>query len=568
MLRLALTVCLAAFPLLGDAPEAVPSRITRVVAYPQHAEITREVTFDAVAGENLVSFGDLVPILNPYTLRATVSPGARVTGTESRTIFLKESLSEEINRLDVRIRELQDAVAVEAKAGERLEEEAAFYRIIKTRLAQDVGREVHESSVTVTNWQEVLRFVGEGLADNDAARTGIELRVRDLENELQALLKERAAFDERQPKEMKAVEVAFVSEAAARHDVRIHYMVPAAKWRPSYDVHLDREHGEVEVIGYGEVMQWTGEAWDDVALSLAMSRPDAELSLPELTPLVVSLDEADLAKIAKDVFFLGSAAQDKADSWTKTRFKRRQERETFRRNLELLSQNSSKNLAHYGLSHQLIEGAMDRLADRFAGVRYEVETRETIPFDSSPHKVVAFSARIPARLKYVATPALGDSVMLQAEIVNTTGQPILEGTVALFVNDSYVGSAKAGGAAQNEGLSFGFGPDDGLVVQRRLVSRTVKGPEKFRQSQLITFTYEIDVQNFNDHAVDVEVDDQMPTSKTADIQVSFLGSSHEPLRDETSGRLQWSLAVGPSVKSTLTYAFSVECPVNRTIHWQ
>jgi hypothetical protein len=36
------------------------------------------------------------------------------------------------------------------------------------------------------------------------------------------------------------------------------------------------------------VLQWTGEAWNDVELSLAMSRPDAELTLPELRLMVAS----------------------------------------------------------------------------------------------------------------------------------------------------------------------------------------------------------------------------------------------------------------------------------------
>ena len=92
----------------------------------------------------------------------------------------------------------------------------------------------------------------------------------------------------------------------------------------------------------------------------------------------------------------------------------------------------------------------------------------TIPFDSSPHKVVAFRGTVPVQLRYVATPALGNSPMLQGAIVNTTGFPVLEGGVALFVDGSFVGSAAV--------------PDDALSVERSLLSRTVKGSEAFRQS--------------------------------------------------------------------------------------
>jgi len=205
--------------------------------------------------------------------------------------------------------------------------------------------------------------------------------------------------------------------------------------------------------------------------------------------------------------------------------------------------------------------------DRFAGVRYEIGRRETVPYDSSPHKVVAFSARVPARLKYVATPALGNSVMLEGEIVNTTGFPILAGGASLFIDESYVGAGSVASAARNEPLSFGFGPDDSLVVERKLLARDVKGPEAFRQSQVITYRYEVTVQNFNQRAVEVEVSDQIPVSKSAEIQVTFLESNLKPELDAATGNLRWALEIGPAATRTLSYAFSVECPVGRDVHW-
>ena len=275
-----------------------------------------------------------------------------------------------------------------------------------------------------------------------------------------------------------------------------------------------------------------------------------------------------MAKLAKEVSFLGLSAQSQATKWADSRSSRRQDRETFRRNLEQLSSQSGEQLKQYGLSHDLIEGALSRLVDRFAAVRYEIEQRATIPFDSSAHKVVAFRGTVPVQLRYVATPALGNSVMLQGAIVNTTGFPVLEGGVSLFVDGSFVGSAAVPGAARNEGLSFGFGPDDALSVERRLLSRTVKGPEAFRQSQVITYRYAITVENFNKRAVAVDVIDQIPLSKTEDIQVSFLGSSHEHALAESSGHLNWTLQVDGGSTLELAYSFSVECPVERDVHWQ
>ncbi|MBM3985105.1 MAG: DUF4139 domain-containing protein, partial [Planctomycetes bacterium] len=132
---------------------------------------------------------------------------------------------------------------------------------------------------------------------------------------------------------------------------------------------------------------------------------------------------------------------------------------------------------------------------------------------------------------------------------------------------AFVAEGLQASAARNEPLRFGFGPDDSLVVERRLVGREVKGPEAFRQSQVITCRCEVTVQNFNQRATEVEVTDQIPVSKTPEIQVTFLDSSLAPQVDRAAGTLRWTLEVGPGATSTISYAFSVESPVGREVHW-
>ncbi len=544
------------------------SRITDVVVFPNHAEVTREIVVDAVAGENRVLFSPLVPGLGPQSLRASVPTGGRVTGTELRTVHLTSSLSEEIAQRDAEIRALEDELASNTQALARRGEEAALYKSIKERFLGDASRELAEGAVSVDAWKDVLGFVRDGLSETDEASTEVKLRMRGLDELLTTRRAERSDLAGRQPKQMKEVAVAFIAERAGPMSVQIHYIVDAVIWQPSYDVHLDRASREVGIVGYGQISQWTGEAWTDVRLTLAMSRPDAELSLPALTPMVASLDAAEMQQLAKDVTFLSRSARGQAREWSEQRFGRRQDRETFRRNLEQLARNSQQALAKLGLSRELIEDALDALVDRFAGVRYAVEGRETIPYGTSSHKVVTFQASVPAELKFVATPALGDTVMLLGEVLNTTGYPVLDGPVSLFVDGSYVGISAVQGAAQNERMVFGFGPDDALVVQRRLLSRETKGPEAFRMSQVISYHYEITVENFDDLPVEVEVGDQIPVSTTDDIQITFLGSTIQPGIETKTGVLRWPIQVAAGQRLTLEYAFSVECPVEKEVHWK
>lgn len=565
MLPLALTL-LAAFGGTASAQES--SRITSVVAFPDHAEVTRELRVRAQAGTNQARFVDLVPSIFPKSLRASGTGGARITGTEIHTSHLETSSPEEVAELERSIQELRDEISLVRRSQKRQEEQADFYKSIKGRLGRDVEEGIATGRVSVEEWTELIAFVDEGLTACDVSLAELAVEIRGLEARLGAAEAERESYTDEVPQKRKDVTVSFTAEVAGEVTIQIHYMVAQVAWRPSYDVHLDRASGELEVIGYGHVQQWTGEPWEDVQLTLAMSGADQGLDVPELSPVVASLDQEAMNQLTREVAFLQRMTRTEVANWIETRFQSQQEREVFRRSLERLSISSAEQLQKLGLSHVMIEEALRLLVDRFAAVRYDVEQRATIPFDNSPHKLVTFRGRLPVGLRYVATPALGDSVMLRGVVTNATGHPILDGPAALFVDESYVGTSSANAAAENEALSFGFGPDDALSVRRRLVSRQVKGPEDFRQSQILTYEYELTIENFNDTAVEVDVADQVPISRTDNIKVSLLSSSHDHRHDEATGQLSWTTQVAPGATATITYSFSVECPVGRHVHWQ
>lgn len=549
-------------------PDGVNSEVSAVVVYPNHAQVTRAMSVEAKGGLNVVKFTGLPSILNPHSLRATVSPGARITGTETKSVLLKESLSGEIKLLEDEIETLTHALEAEKRSLERWKEERAFYASIKNRTSSDLGKELKENRISVEDWKRMLTFVRDGLSECDEAMSGIDRTLRDSTEALEVLKNQHGKYAQSGPKEMKEVLVSFHSGSAGGATVRIHYIVPFTAWVPIYDVHLDRGSKRVRIIGYGQVTQWTGEPWKDVQLSFAMTRPDFELALPKLETKMVSFDALELEQIARDLFKITAAPLKQAKEWSKTQFKREQDRENFRRNLEQLLLEDEDRLRPYGLNRKLIRAALSRLVDRFAGVRYDLAQKETIPCDGSTHKVVIFSAEVPVNLKYVATPALGDVIMLKGDIKNSTGHPILAGGISMFVDNAYAGVSKIPSAAQNEGLTFCFGPDDTLAVERALIDRTVKGPEQFRQSQVITYEYCIRVENFGGQVACVEVMDQIPLSNIPEIQVDFLTSNLESKLDEQTGSLKWVLDVEPGQGKDISFSFSIECPVDKTVHWR
>jgi len=172
---------------------------------------------------------------------------------------------------------------------------------------------------------------------------------------------------------------------------------------------------------------------------------------------------------------------------------------------------------------------------------------------------------LPAKLKHVAPPSAQGLVVRKAELTNATAFPLLAGSSNVFVDGSFVGSSAVPNASSQESVSLFFGPDDRLKVTRELVGRDTKGPEKFRQSTLVTYEYRIRIENVHDREADVELEDQSPLSRTDDVQVKFLGSSVEAVKADEKGILRWQLKPAAKSPVEVTFRYAVEHPLNRTV---
>jgi len=106
------------------SPAEFPSRVDRVVLYPDMAEVTRVVEVDRP--EATVVLSGLTPNLLSDTLSARVaSGGSRITGVSAEDLFRTEPVDERVGELARRIEELSDGKrrAEEAAAAGRREKE-------------------------------------------------------------------------------------------------------------------------------------------------------------------------------------------------------------------------------------------------------------------------------------------------------------------------------------------------------------------------------------------------------------------------------------------------------------
>lgn len=104
--------------------------------------------------------------------------------------------------------------------------------------------------------------------------------------------RERRASQAKNPRTFEAKKAVVVrlqpvsSEAPAeRLELRLRYLVPGARWAPSYVLRLDPALGAGTLELRALVGQATGERWTDVALTLSTANPQQWTELPELRAL-------------------------------------------------------------------------------------------------------------------------------------------------------------------------------------------------------------------------------------------------------------------------------------------
>jgi hypothetical protein len=224
----------------------VSSSIDNVTVYPDGATVTRVIRADLPAGDTTLTVRDFPPLLDPASLRVEGAGRLTIGAIDARPPRPERPATNP--ELEKRIEALQDERGT-------LDDKIA---------AADARRKFAQ------------RF-----AEGSPTALGEK-------GEARPLAEWRAAFA------AVADEIA-TAEAAGNASLRVTYSVRGARWMPLYDARLDTGTPErkpaLELVRRAEILQQTGEDWNDVALTVSTVRTAKGGSAPSLSPLLVRYPE-------------------------------------------------------------------------------------------------------------------------------------------------------------------------------------------------------------------------------------------------------------------------------------
>lgn len=543
LLLLAISVALVASA-HAETVEA-NSQISAVTVYADRARIMRVAEVAVPSGENVIRFSGLPQDLDESSVQASGSSDARVKilGLEIRDHFSETVIDERVRELERQLVALNDQQKGLDAQKTDLRERKSFLQKVRDgmSLSQSVGDKVPPQGVAGV--KPLYEFYTSEMASLSQQLLATDIAIRDLGPKRNVIEEELNRLRGNGAKATKEVLVAVKSDASASGKINLSYNMSSASWQPSYDARADTRTGKIELSSYGVLRQQTGEEWKNVKLSLSTARPNVGARMPELQPWWVQfMSMAPMPVTMAPPLARSNMARGQAQTFGY----------------------SEMNVAEEKAAPMKDQAAT--IDSSGISAVFEIKLPATIPSDGESHKVPIAVQQFDAKLDYVTTPKLSDSVYLKTRVTNTSAAPLLGGDVNLFRDGDFVGKSHVNFIAAGADFDFFLGVDDAVKVTRKMVVDKSAEGGVFQKRKSLVRKIETKINNFKTQKIALTVVDQLPVSKDAPINVEDVKFNEAPkTQDKETGKLTWEFSLDPKQEKVLTEEFTVTWPADKQV---
>ncbi|MEQ1650433.1 MAG: DUF4139 domain-containing protein, partial [Hyphomicrobiaceae bacterium] len=411
-------------------------------------------------------------------------------------------------------------------------------------------------TVAEPDWLKIAALISERSAAVNKSILETGIKIRDTDRKLQEATNK---LSELAPAPEQRWEVKINAQAASALDAEltVRYQIQNANWQPFYDARLTTgakgQPSKLQMIRRASITQRSGEAWDNIALTLSTTRPAAATAAPELNMLSVDFrPDAPPPPVARSM----PAAAPMAGAMSDARGR-------------LESAAKAK-----------MEAKTDAVAatEISAGVdlsgfqaQFSIPGKVTVQQTGEQKRVQIVSEDLDANLIVRTVPRFDQTAYLYAKLaLPKTSSVLLPGQVSLFRDGTFVGQGRVPQLAQGEDHELGFGADD-LVKVKRVVLEDKKGESGiFTSTRAEDRNFVITVKNLRTNPVPVVVLDRIPVSAHQDIKVDATFKPQPTKKDvnDRRGTVQWEFSAAPDSETQIAFGYKVSAPAGKQIDYR
>jgi uncharacterized protein (TIGR02231 family) len=526
---------LFAFASFGQIEKNLDSKISNATVFLNKAQVTRLAKGRVDAGKTNLVLTGLTGQLDPESIQVAGKGTFIVLGISHRQNFLSEmNMPSSLKLMKDSVEFLQRQISLEQSQKEILNKEEQM--LLSN---QKIGGA--NQNLTVAELKAMADFYRSRLTDIVSSRMKQDEKIKKINERVVKLQRQIAEQNELYNRNTSEIVVSVSADAPTNVDLEINYVVANAGWYPIYDVRAINTKNPLQLSYKANVFQGTGEEWKNIKLKLSTANPNLGGQKPELS-----------------TWFL--------DFYQPVVYNNNQSRK-YSRGPAPMMKSADSNAEK--LDNEEVSVAAKSVVDYVSTIQttlnteFEISLPYTVSSSSKPTVVDIRNYEMKADYSYSVAPKLDLDAFLMAKALGWEEFNLLPGEANIFFEGTFVGKTFIDPNTIKDTLAVSLGRDKRIVVKREklkdLTSRKILGT-----NQKESYAYEISIRNTKQEAIKIEIEDQIPVTQNAQIEIIVLDTGGSKYNKD-SGKLSWALSLQPNETKKVTYKFEVKYPKDRQV---
>ncbi len=509
----------------ADEGQKVASKVQKVTVFLRGAQVTRTATASINAGTSDLIFNGIAPNVDQQSIQ--------VHGTGEFTIF---AVKQEINYLapneDAKMKQVQVLQEQKKVIWDKILMQnnlMSIYQTEEAMLAKNQFTKPDNQFLDVVKLKQALDFQTERLTMLKEKEQAVTNQVALLNTEMQKYDNQISEINNGNRTTASTNIIVTVSaKAAVQSVVTLSYVIANAGWSPSYDIGAKNTSSPLVIVYKANVFQNSGEEWKNVKLTLSTGSPNRNSIKPELNPYYLNVNPVAVLLRGQASGLTYSTSYVNADK--------------------------SASLAEVVVA----EPPTVNMVENQTSVDFNIENPYSVTNDGKACQVEINQVNLNATYQYYVAPKLSTDVFLTAQVTDLNKYNFLSGPANLFFEGTYIGKSQIDTRALSDTLNLSLGTDRSIQVKRTLEKELTKN-QTLGTNRKETKSWLIELKNRKNQKINLLVEDQMPVSQTAAIEVESQETSGGKT-DALTGKVSWNLTLNSQGDKKLRLRYMVKYP--------
>ena len=518
----------------ADDEQRIKAEIKEATVYLNAAKLTITCQATIPAGPSVVIIENLPNGINQESIQLNAKGDFVILSVKYGSNYLKElKRTRQAEKLNDSLDILNDKMEILNGKTIVLQKEEEMILKNQSLSGNNVGFKVEDLA-------KLADFYRKSLGSINEEKIVLKKQIKELDKKIYFVSSQISEINQGANTPSGEIRVSVTSKTAVQASLSCDFLVYNAGWEPLYDIRAKNASSPVHLNFKAKVFQNSGMEWKNVKLTLSTTNPTISGNKPVLYPWYLDIYQ-------KPVYLRSSMKKEEMKAMS----------------APAPAMDVQGDLAAEEVVAQS-SADFTSVAQTALAVEYEISIPYTIPSSGKQEVVEIQNYTVDAFYQHSCVPKLDNDAFLLAGLKGWEKLSLLPGTSNIYFENSYVGQAYINPQENtSDTLFISLGRDKKIVVKRTNVkdftSKKVIGTNKKDE-----YGYELSIRNTKPEAVEIEVEDQVPLSKTSEIEVELLEKSDAKYDTET-GKLTWLLKLNPSETKKLRLKFSVKYPKNKQV---